>query len=391
MKRKFEILIYTVFPFFWLSCNLDDLGGGGPGGPLYIVDTWIYNVNDQSRQLVFTEETNASNEYTVSDFFPDGIHILVGNELSLFRINTTTKVAADISSTIAYDHSLSKDGAYLLQIEQDLVPFVNPDGSDAFEKQGMRSEIWLIKSSNLERTLVLHGQTGKIENNWIAINYSLPCMLSSQDILYCMLKQIYEFNDDYTLDEKTVRRQVGLFLLHPDDAQIQAIIKVPVSSFALSTDESEIIYTSFGSIFICNITGDINKYICAGDKPQFSPAGDKIAYLRDMQLFISNKDGTDKVRLSTEHELVHGFYFFPDGTRLIYYSDLPNSVSTIHKINVDGTLRQQIASINDHPDRPYGDPKIQTAGISMQGDKVVYVIAANYSITDQVFVFLAKY
>jgi Tol biopolymer transport system component len=89
-----------------------------------------------------------------------------------------------------------------------------------------------------------------------------------------------------------------------------------------------------------------------GSFPQWAPAGDRIAFDHNEDLWLMNRDGTGLVQLTQTQKITEGLASFSrDGRYVLYTSDegSRNRYSAdfnIWAVRVDGTGKQQITSLN---------------------------------------------
>ena len=170
-----------------------------------------------------------------------------------------------------------------------------------------------------------------------------------------------------------------IFRSNRDGSELEQLTNSPNydAEATVAFDGSKIVYTSLVSgdleIWTMNTDGtdkqQLTNRLGYDGGPFFSPAGDKIVWrvyhpetpkeiddykllldnhsIRPMalQLWIMNADGTEKRQVTNNSAANFGPYFFPDGKRIIFSSNLHDPQGRdfdLYAVNIDGTNLERI-------------------------------------------------
>ena len=95
-------------------------------------------------------------------------------------------------------------------------------------------------------------------------------------------------------------------------------------------------------------------------RPAFSPDSEKLAFLRDDDLYVANADGTDQTNLTNDSGGAYYFAWWPDSEKIAFVRG-----SDIYVINADGTGLTRLTSNAPAP--------VDDLVISPDGKKIAYL------------------
>jgi Tol biopolymer transport system component len=110
-------------------------------------------------------------------------------------------------------------------------------------------------------------------------------------------------------------------------------------------DSRRVAFSRNDSVYSIDVITDIEKFIAMGDYPEVSPAGDKIAILKNLNLYIVNEDGTNEFHLVDSAS--QGFKWSPDGNKIAF----AGTNGALYLINNDGSDKIQLipeGNVNSH-------------------------------------------
>jgi TolB protein len=125
-----------------------------------------------------------------------------------------------------------------------------------------------------------------------------------------------------------------------------------------SPDGTKLLYTAQTldlsyAVYISNSDGSFPQRLTTHPTGEvqaaWSPDGRQIVFSAypdaDMNLYIVNSDGTRERRLTNMYGYSQGAAWSPDGTRIAFDHGLPNQVSALHVIGVDGTNDRTLTAL----------------------------------------------
>lgn len=210
-----------------------------------------------------------------------------------------------------------------------------------------------------------------------------------------------------------------IFTARPNGSQIQQLTRTPGydAEATISANGRKIVFTSMRDGDLDIYTMDVNgrnvrrvtSELGYDGGPFFSPDGTQIVYrayhpqtdkeksdyrslLKDnlirpstLELWIMNADGSNKRQITRNGKANFAPYFFPDGKRIIFSSNLNDPKGRdfdLYKINIDGTGLERI-TFNDTFD---GFPMF-----SPDGKQIVFASNRNAKVRGETNVFIADW
>jgi len=178
----------------------------------------------------------------------------------------------------------------------------------------------------------------------------------------------------------------SIVIMNLDNGNITPLDTSPVNGNqpSWSPVENRIAFASSQGIYSVTTSGTGLQQVTSGYSlvPEYSPDGDKIAYVATYaaeDIFIVNSDGTDNHRITTSAENDFVPSWSPEGNRLVYEGSIAG-VDQICVIDTDGTnyLQLTTAGVNTGPAwYPFVDP----TSVKNDVDKLVlndFILYQNY-------------
>jgi Tol biopolymer transport system component len=180
----------------------------------------------------------------------------------------------------------------------------------------------------------------------------------------------------------------GVYLLGPDGAlkQLTTTEPGPISAPAWSPKGTHIAFVGSvpsGGSFLDEIrvltidTGQETRVVNATD-PTWSPDGERLAFLREGNAYVINRDGTGETRVTHQTQpFVNGPHWLPDNSILFGFA--PPFDHSLHTIEPDGEKEAALGYGDDpiwSPDSDHIAFMGDTTGPNLSGHNDVYVASA---------------
>lgn len=233
--------------------------------------------------------------------------------------------------------------------------YANPKGTIAFlsnrnnpDEPGLYTAIYLINADGTNERLWLENPETFSGMAWSPDGKSVALAQYGDERLHIFVRDLH------TGQQKNITAQWVAWQMHfgspswsPDGKWLAVTCSQP------DVEREDVCRMTADGDQLQNLTQEVQGIFSA--LPSWSPRGDKIAFERDAEIFVMDRNGRNRVRLTGQEEGVIGDRrpaWSPDGTKIAFYSNRDAQDPAqwvehdIYVMNADGS---NVVRLTDHP------------------------------------------